>query len=313
MKSAERVAAFNRAVWTHDARTVAALIAKVDPNGADRWGHRPLSMAVQYGDAALVERLLERGAQVDEGRRHLTPLALAARRRAGNIVAVLRAAGAVPSIVSWTYLGERRRVEAELARQPELARLHDEAGTPLLLHASEAMRPEIVTLLLDRGASLADTDPGGETALHRIADLRRAPQREAETMAALLLDRGADPNARNWDEVTPLHQGVRARNLAVVKVLLERGADPNARDKRGSTPLRRAVSGTGASHTAGTGALMAPLARLLLEHGADPDAVDKRGVPVHASARAPEVRAVIEEFRPGKPPTRRKSPKKPRR
>jgi ankyrin repeat protein len=111
---------------------------------------------------------------------------------------------------------------------------------------------------------------------------------------------------------------VRARNVGVAKVLLEHGADPNARDKRGSTPLRRAVSGTGASHTAGTAALMAPLTRLLLEHGADPDLPDKRGVAVRDSARAPEVIAVLDEFRrkttatrkgPGKP----KAPRKRRR
>lgn len=308
---AQRVAAFNRAVWTHDDRTVAALIAKVDPNGADRWGHRPLSMAVQYGDAAMVECLLKRGALVDEGRRHLTPLALAARRCAGDMVQLLRAAGAVPSIVAWTYLGDRPRVEAELSRDPALARLRDEAATPLLLHAVEALRPDLVALLLDRGATLADTDEGGETALHRIADLRRAPQTPAAAVATLLLDRGADPNARNWAQVTPLHQAVRARNLAVVELLLARGAQVDARDNRGSTPLRRAVSGTGASHTAGTTDLMAPLTRLLLKHGADPDATDKRGIPVRASARAPEVLAVLEEFRPRQP--RPPKPKKRRR
>jgi hypothetical protein len=55
---------------------------------------------------------------------------------------------------------------------------------------------------------------------------------------------------------------------------------------------------------------MAPLTRLLLQYGADPDAKDKRGIPVHASARAPDVRAVLDEHRRARrktgPPARRK-------
>lgn len=91
---------------------------------------------------------------------------------------------------------------------------------------------------------------------------------------------------------------MRRRNLAVVKVLLARGAEVDARDReRGSTPLRRAVSGTGASGTAGTRGLMLPLARLLLEHGADPDARDKRGVTVLASTRDPDLRALLAGYR----------------
>ena len=38
-------------------------------------------------------------------------------------------------------------------------------------------------------------------------------------------------------------------------------------------------------------------AAAMLAYGADPDARDKRGVPVHASARDPEVRALLDEHR----------------
>jgi ankyrin repeat protein len=120
-------------------------------------------------------------------------------------------------------------------------------------------------------------------ALHRIADLRHADGKRASGVAALLVDRGAQVDARNRDDVTPLHQAVRARNLAVVELLLARGADPNARDKRGSTPLHRAVSSTGASGTAGVDA--APFVAALLARGANPDQRDARGRSPRAAAK----------------------------
>jgi uncharacterized protein len=292
------VEAFCRAVWRHEHKTVAVLAGRVDPNGKDRWGYTPLLMAARYGDSPLVSLLIQRGAEVDQGRKHLTPITYAARRKAADIVRLLRDRGATESIVTGLYLGDHKRVKKELARDPAQATLRDEEETPILHHAVEALQPAFVALLLKHGATIADVDPNGETPLHRCADIRQAPQAPAAKMANLLLDRGADPNARNWDDVTPLHQAVRARNLAVVEVLLARGADPNARDKnRGSTPLRRAVTGTGAGGTAGTDDLMAPLTRILLEYGADPDARDKRGVPVHASARAPDVCVVLNKHR----------------
>jgi ankyrin repeat protein len=294
----DKVATVCRALWRSEKEVVTRLAPLIDPNGRDRWGNTPLLMAAQYGDLPLVSLLVRRGAEVDQGRRFLTPITLAARRGASTIVEYLRDEGAVMSIVTWTYLGEDTLIAQELERDPLRAELRDELGTPLIHHAAESLRLGIVTLLLNRGASVVETDPNGETPLHRVADIRQAPAAEAGKMATLLLDRGADPNARNWDDVTPLHQAVRARNLAVVEVLLSRGADPNARDRsRGSTPLRRAVSGTGAGGTAGTADLMAPLTRVLLKYGADPDIRDKRGVSMDASARDPKVRAVLDEYR----------------
>jgi uncharacterized protein len=304
------VAAFCEAVWRHDAKALATLGARVDPNALDRWRRTPLLMAAEFGDLELVALLVGRGGDVDQKRRHLTPVTLAARRGDLEMVRFLRDRGAFMSVVSWIYLRDLPQVERALASDPALATLRDEQGTPILHHAAEALAPETVALLLERGASVTEQDDNGETALHRVADMRPRDLEAAARMATLLIDRGADPNARNWDEVTPLHQGVRRRNIGVVEVLLARGAEVDARDRgRGSTPLRRAVSGSGASGTAGTSALMLPLARLLLEHGADPEARDKRGVTVLASTRAPDLRALLLGYRKRRAARPLKSPR----
>ena len=267
-RDVDQVTKFCEAVWRGDTSVIARLIGRIDPNVEDRWHRTPLSMAAQYGDERLALQLLERGADVDGGRSHLTPMARAAARGAHAIVELLRGAGASVSVVTSVYLGDRRAVaESDL--------VVDEEGTPLLLHAAQSLDAQIVGDLLDRGANVAATDRFGETALHRVADLRRADGPKAARVAALLIERSAAVDARNRDGVTPLHQAVRARNLAVVEVLLDRGANPNAADKRGSTPLHRASSSSGAGKTAGIDP--APFVELLLARGANPKQKDKRG------------------------------------
>lgn len=59
-----------------------------------------------------------------------------------------------------------------------------------------------------------------------------------------LLAHGADVAAvaRNSQRVTALHGAVARRDVEIVKMLLERGADPNAKQERGFVPLHDAAA-----------------------------------------------------------------------
>jgi ankyrin repeat protein len=81
----------------------------------------------------------------------------------------------------------------------------------------------------------------------------------------ILLEAGADPNARNQQEATPLIYA--AWNLAKTQLLVDKGAQVNVAAKNGTTPLMIAASALGNSSSV----------RYLLANGADAKALDVLG------------------------------------
>jgi truncated hemoglobin YjbI len=98
-----------------------------------------------------------------------------------------------------------------------------------------------VELLLDLGAAMDAADGSGRTPLFVAANECRG--RAGSAVARTLLQRGADPDARDRvKRATPLHAAARRGSVAVAATLLDAGADLEARDVGGDTPLRRAVN-----------------------------------------------------------------------
>ncbi len=141
----------------------------------------------------------------------------------------------------------------------------DPDGNSALLIATYTGRREIFELLLQRGAGVnlfeasalglrekvvdhVERDPAlinsyshdGWTPLHLAAFFG---QRET---AQMLLDRGADVNARSQNlkfgkENPPLHAAAANRQTKTAELLMNRGAEIDARDGSGFTPLALAA------------------------------------------------------------------------
>ena len=103
-----------------------------------------------------------------------------------------------------------------------------------LLDASEKQNIEGVKQHLAAGADVNAKDEHDWTPLHNAVFWGH------KEIAELLITAGADVNAAEWTGMTPLHQAV-SRNKEIAKLLIAAGADVNAKDKLGDTPLQVAA------------------------------------------------------------------------
>jgi ankyrin repeat protein len=308
-RAADGSTALHWAAYKDDLQTAATLIrAGANVKLANPQGVTPITLACINGNAAMIELLLKAGADpntaLPEGE---TVLMTAARTGKLDAVKVLLARGAdVNAKEAWrgqTALmwaaaeGHAEVVQALIERGADVNVRSTAGFTPLLFAVREG-KMQVVRTLLEARANVNETlpltnrrRPGNSTVTEAgtgPSALVLAVANAHYELAALLLDRGADPNAaaQGW---TALHHitwirkpGAGSNNpapegsgnldsLSLVRKLVAHGANLNARVTKqpnvGVTDLNM-LGGTPFLLAARTAD--AELMRLLAELGADP-------------------------------------------
>jgi len=219
-----------------------------DVSARDLQGQTPLHIAADKGFQAVTEVLLANKADVNVTDKNAgnAPLHLAAKNGREKIIQMLLAAGATPNVEN------------------------SQGRTPLSI-AAESGSPEIVKILL-----AAKADPNGGKL---DAPLLVAIHKQDAGSAKLLLENGANPNAKgenDWQpsalgaygrpvgrgSETPLSLAVSTKQLPMVNLLLKFKADPNDSQTDGRSLLFSTLSDTNILET-------------LLDAGAKVDVYDR--------------------------------------
>lgn len=196
--------------------------------------------AVHAGNKAKVEKLLSKGAQIDEKDVfHLSPLHWAIIEDKKGIAEYLIEKGANVSVkddrnmtpLHWAVIEDKKEYAKLLIGEGAAVNPKDNYGkTPPLSAVDEW---EIIKLLIAKGADINAKANNDWTPLFRVTDKK---------MASLLVAAGANVNAKSRSGDTPLHWAVLHDAKEVVELLIAKGADVNAKNEDGKTPLNTAIT-----------------------------------------------------------------------
>ena len=156
--------------------------------------------------------------------------------RNSHAVSILKRHTSLLTIFEASGTGDINAVERELEKDPGLINSFSEDGfTPLGL-ASFFENAPIVRYLLEKGA-----DPNLASNNHfHVAPLHSACAVSNYDLVEILIENGANVNAKQMDGFTPLHAAALQGQTKIARLLIEAGADITAKTDNGQSPLSMA-------------------------------------------------------------------------
>ena len=200
---------------------------------------KKLVEAIRAGDKAAVDTLLSSEPRLLDFRapNGSSVLLLAAYYGHGELAEVFRRHGAKPDVFEASALGDLGRVQNLVGVDGGLVNAFAADGFyPLGLAAFFGHRA-IVEFLLKNGADVKTAARNAQ----KVTALHGAVARRDLEIVKMLLEAGADPNARQERGFAPLHDAAANGNAALVELLLKHGALANAKTDDGKTPADMAA------------------------------------------------------------------------
>jgi ankyrin repeat protein len=203
------ISSFWGAIGTGDKDIVTRLLDLGSENTSPTGILTPLQVAVQLGNADLVDLLLERGLVDSKSSFPGLPGVWSIHTAAGN--------------------GYLDIVKLFHDRYPDMVQYVDDDGNDVLVYAASGGKSDMIEYLVDIGVPLNGLGKSLYTPLQCAAGYFNTVER--------LLKMGADPNGKSKPPIsyTALHGS--SMNLRVTELLVEAGASPFERDAFYNTPL----------------------------------------------------------------------------
>ncbi|KAJ4292040.1 hypothetical protein N0V90_009939 [Kalmusia sp. IMI 367209] len=246
------------AVQNRDAESLALLLRYgANPNGLDKDDVTPLLAAAELSFFEGAKLLLKSGADpnLSAGPNSESPFCVAACENRIDLIQLMLASGGdagyimesgSTTLVQCMNKTVSPRLVELLLKSGADADAKNGEGTTALFQAIQANRVDLMTVLLDNGASPNLPGPKHplwpstykpkalQLLLSRGADCKKTPGimelaaslKKMESIS-ILMQAGVSPNVRKDNIYTPLCSAIRDNSADIVTYLLEHGADPN--------------------------------------------------------------------------------------